>query len=62
MVVKDDLLLQVVTHLRAYSVRLVDPLRDRAVAIFELVEGVHLLFKVVVFEDELIFLAGPLLQ
>ena len=55
-VVEDDLLLEVVQHLVADFVRLVDPLVDRSVPRGELIEGDDLLLQVIRGEDELVLL------
>ena len=55
-VVKDDLLLQVVNHFVADFVGLVDSLRDCAVSSLELVNCCHLVSQVLLGEDILVLL------
>ena len=56
MVVQDDLVFQVLCHLIADLVGLLDPLRDRAVPCCELIKSLHLMHKIFRLENELVLL------
>lgn len=56
MVVQDDLVFQVLRHLIADLVGLLNPLRDRAVPCCELIKSLHLMHKIFRLENELVLL------